>query len=147
MTEKDIEQKLKWYYYGAMLLAVAVAGLCYYLFPKYGLYVDPLQKAGMIISYIVIAYMLLSVAGGMWWFNRQIKPLKKREDQGRYSDYVRYAIIRLCIIGLGLILAIAAFYLLKQQTMIYCAAISAVGLVFCKPQEGRIQLDLIDDGE
>ena len=147
MTEKDIANKLKVYYYGAMIIAVAVAGLCYYLFPKYGLYIDPLQTSGIIISYVVITYMLISVAGGLWWFGKMIKPLKKREDQGRYVEYTRYATIRLCVIGLGLILAIAAFYLLKQQTMIYCAAISAVGLVFCKPQEGRIQLDLVDDGD
>lgn len=147
MTELQIANRLKWFYYGAMILAVAAAGLCYYLFPKYGLYVDPYQKAGMAISYVVICYMLASVAGGLWWFNRKIKPLKKREDEGRYEEYIRYAVIRLCIIGLGLVLAIVAYYLLKLQTMIYCAAISAVGLVFCKPQEGKIQLDLIDDGD
>ena len=147
MTEQQIAKKLKWYYYGAMVLAVMAAGLCYYLFPKYGLFVDPYQKAGMVITYVVICYMLLSVAGGLWLFNKQIKPLKKREDEKRYEDYIRYAIIRLCIIGAGLVLAIVAYYLLKLQTMIYCAAISAVGLVFCKPQENRIQLDLLQDEE
>lgn len=145
MNEQQVVKHLKWYYYGAMLLAVLAAGICYYLFPKYGIYVDPYQKAGMAVSYVVICYMLLSVAGGLWLFNRQIKPLKKREDEGRYREYLRYAVIRLCIIAAGLILAIVAYYLLKLQTMIYCAAISAVGLVFCKPQEARVQIDLADD--
>ncbi len=144
MSAKQIANRLKWFYYGAMVSAVAVAGLCYYLFPKYGLYIDPMSKHGMGVSYFVICYMLASVAGGLWWFSKAIKPLKKREDDGKYREYFKCAVIRLCVIGLGLVIAIVAYYLLKQQTMIYCAAISAVGLVFCKPQEGRIELDLLD---
>ena len=147
MTEHQIASKLKWFYYGAMVLALIAAALCYYLFPKYDIRIDPYQKTGIVISYIVICYMLLSVAGGLWWFNRSIRPLKKREDEMRYKEYIRYAAIRIGVIGAGLIIAIVAYYLLQLQTMIYCAAISAIGLVFCKPQEGRIELDLLDDGE
>ena len=142
MTLNQTTNRLKWCYYGILALAVITVVLCMKFLT---FHISPTEQNGIIVSYIVICYMLISVAGGLWWFKRKITPLKKREDELRYNEYFRYALVRLCVIGAGLIIGIVAFYLMQHLPMIYCAAISAVALVFCKPQEARIELDLIND--
>lgn len=143
--EKEIVKKLNWYYYGALVLAVIVAAVMLYLIKKQMILpLDPMSAVGQIIQYVVIVYILASVPGGLYLFKRKCDKIKQLEtDEEKYEQYTKSAILRLIAVGLGISLGIFAFYMLGgYQSMIWCAAISAIGIYFCKPLVGKIQIDL-----
>ena len=75
----------------------------------------------------------------------KVKQLAAREDLDEDAKAARYlplAAWRLVAIGADLLVGIALFYLLGSRSMIYCAAIAAVALVFCKPSEMKASSEL-----
>ena len=143
-------KKLKIIYYTFFVLAVATATFFWWFFVKQGNEgIEPLTTMGQVVQYIVIGYVLLSVSLGLYIFKRSCAKIKLIEDAAaKESKYVRNSTIRMVVIGLGMILGIAAFYLLKgYQSMIWCAAISAIGLYFCKPTERRMKLEIEEEDE
>ncbi len=146
--EQKIAKKLMWYYYGMLALAVAVAGLMTYLGWNQSLpQIDPFATLGQVIQYVVIAIVIITVPGALWLFKRLCNTLKKETDEDiRFERYFKGAMIRILVIGVGISLGILAYYLLGgYQSMLFCAAVSAIGLIFCKPNARNIQLDLLDE--
>ncbi len=146
--EQKIAKKLTWYYYGMLALAVAVAGLMTYLGWNQSLpQIDPFATLGQVIQYVVIAIVIITVPGALWLFKRLCNTLKKETDEDiRLERYFKGAMIRILVIGVGISLGILAYYLLGgYQSMLFCAAVSAIGLIFCKPNARNIQLDLLDE--
>lgn len=143
--EKEIAKKLNWFYYGSLVLAVIVAAVMLLMVKKQLLLpLDPLSAAGQAIQYVVIVYILASVPGGLYLFKRKCDKIKQLEsEEEKYAQYFKPAMYRLIVIGLGISLGIFAFYMLGgYQSMIWCAAIAAIGIYFCKPLAGKIQIDL-----
>lgn len=134
--------KLNLTYYASILLAVAAAVTGFWG-AKNGLwYVDPQSKEGIVISYVVILYTLLSVPGGLGLHNRMVKALAAKPAQIKEKKYCTYSLLRLIFIGIGLIVSIFAFYLLQQKSLVFCAGISAVGVYFCKPTRAKIEYEM-----
>lgn len=141
-------KKLLALYYTIYALAVATAcGFWYIFVHQHTPAFLPASTAGLVIQYSVIGYVLLSVSLGLFLFKKACDKLKKETDEAAKIDrYTKYAAIRIIVIGLGIILGIAAFYALSgYQSMIWCAAISAIGLFFCKPDQRRMELELQND--
>ena len=111
--------------------------------------IDPLSQLGQIFSYVVIMYVLASIPGALWWFKKQMKTVSQMEDEhAKREQYTGYAVIRVCTIGLGAVLAIVAFYYLgNYQPMLWCAGIAILAQFFCKPSDRKIYLEMNNKNE
>lgn len=145
--EDKIARRLNWFYYGSYVLACLAATLFWYLVTGQSLSViEPQSVGGNIMQYVVILYVLVTVPGGLYVFKRVCEKIRKMEETQRYAMYYKWAVVRICVIGLGITLCIIAFYVLGGYvSMIWCAAIAALGLYFCKPTPRKIQLELADN--
>ncbi|HLP05725.1 MAG TPA: hypothetical protein VK152_09880 [Paludibacter sp.] len=104
---------------------------------------DPKSNLSIALSSLVIAYILVSIPGALALFNRSTKKWRLIEDEYiRVNKYATGAIWRLLVIGFGLVLSIVAFYIIRSESMIFTALISAVALIFCKPTTGKIMSEL-----
>ena len=147
--EKKVNIVLNCVYYGFYALIAATALLMWYLVQKQQTIavVSPLDKAGMAIQYVVILYVIISVAGGLFLFNKIMKKKKAMQDNdAKLLAYRNWGIARICVLGLGAVMGLIAFYWMGGYTsMIWCAAISTLGLYFCKPTLRKMELELQDE--
>lgn len=140
------------YYLTFALYLAAIVLFGYYIKPTP---IDPMSSAGQMIQYGVITYLLLSVPGALFLFKKYMKKVSSIEDESlREKAYTKASIVRLLVIALGVVLALAAFYMLGQNmriqgsnnsfSMLWCAGISLIAQVFCKPNEKKIYLEMND---
>jgi hypothetical protein len=129
-------------YYAVYILAIMAALLGYYVL-RAGVNIDPLSATGTALSSILIIYIIGSIPGSLWLFHRYSLKLQKEPDITiRLSKYKKAAFIRLAAIGIAFIAGVIFYYILRSQSMIFCAGIAAIGLFFCKPAEVKIISDL-----
>lgn len=129
-------------YYAVYVAAILSAMLGYYIL-KSGYTVDPLSQWGVTISSALIILIIGSIPATLAVFHKLTKKWAKlTNEEEMFRKYRKAAIIRILIIGLGLVAGILFFYILNSQSMIFCAGISAIALFFCKPNEGKIVSDL-----
>lgn len=144
--EKNVNTILNVCYYTFYVLAVAVALLFWYLIvhSQQLSAIDPQTTAGQVFQYVVISYTILSVAGGLYLFKRRMDKVRLLEDKAlQLAEYRTWGIVRICLIGAGVPLGIIAFYWLGgYNSMIWCAAVSTIGLYFCKPTLRKMELEL-----
>jgi len=111
--------------------------------------VDIKSTFSITLSSVVILYLIVSIPAALAIFHRNTQKWCKIED--RYTKLNKYssgATLRLLIIGFGLVFSVIAFYILRTESMIFCAGISAIALLFCKPTEAKIISDLkLEDKE
>lgn len=111
--------------------------------------VDVKSPLSITLSSIVILYIIISIPAALALFHRSTKKWAAIEDRfTKINKYVAGATWRLLAVGFGLVLSVMVFYILRSESMIFCAGISAIALLFCKPTEGKIISDLnLDDNE
>ena len=103
------------------------------------------SPTGIALKSFVIMYMMISIPLGLSIFSRQTKKcLEIDDDKIKFQTYKKAAILRLILIGTSLIGSIIVFFLLRTDvSLIFCAGISAIILLFfCKPTENKIYSDL-----
>ena len=138
-------KKLNLYYYGMLLLAVIAATLSYYLIINGKINaVNPLTKIGQAIQYIVIIDALITIPLGLWLHNRRCKELSKTEENNIQKElYYKSATQRIILVSNSMIWAIAAYYIMgAYMSMLWIAAISAIGWYFSKPTEKKMYYEL-----
>lgn len=143
--ESKIIKHLNLYYYGMLVLTIISATVAYFLLMKDIVSpVNPMSQLGQTIQYIIIFDVLVCVPGGLWLHKRACKHLAKDENEAsQLAGYQSSAIRRIIMVGNGMIFAIAAFYLMgAYQSMLWVAAISAIGWYFTKPTEKKLYLEL-----
>ena len=143
--EKRVNTILNVCYYAFYVLAIGSALLMWYLVTNGKVSaIETLSDAGKAIQYVVIGYVIVSVAGGLYLFKRALDKIRQLADRElQLRRYQQWAIVRIVLIGLGIVLGIVAFYWLGgYRSMIWCAAISTIGLYFCKPTLRRMELEL-----
>ena len=64
--QKQVLRTLNFFYYAAMVLAVAMAAIGFWLVSQKGITIDPLEQTGIVLSYIVIFYIIVSVPVSLW---------------------------------------------------------------------------------
>ncbi len=101
------------------------------------------------LSSIVILYLLVSIPLALALFHKNTKKWAQIEDNyTKLNKYVAGATWRILVIGLGLVMSIVVFYIIRTESMIFCAGIGAIALLFCKPTEAKIVKDLeLEDKE
>ncbi len=143
---KKVQKALSVAYY-SMFTAAFVAAIAGYYILQNSFILNSLTQPGITISGILIVLIIGSVPVSLYLFNVFLKKIKTHESTTyQLEKYRKAGILRIIVIGMGVVLGILFFYILQSQSMIFCAGIAAIALVFCKPSEVKIITDLeIDD--
>lgn len=145
MDAKTVIKRLNIIYYGVFFLLVVLATAAYLLVMKEIIpVIDPLSKWGKVIQYAIIFDVLLTVPGGLWWHKRQCKQIALIDDESaRLTAYYKSAALRICLVSNTMLFAIPAFYILgAYMSMMWVAAIAAIGWYFTKPTEKKLYFEL-----
>ncbi len=145
-TVKKIGQ-IYYYIYTATILTVVVG---YLLTMNNNNYIDMLSPLRIALKSLIILYILISIPVSLGGFYQMTKKWRLIEDQTlKFKSYQKGAIIRLMLIGIGLVSSIVVFYILRTDiSLIYCFGITGIALFFCKPSAGKMINDLkLDDNE
>ena len=143
--EQKIIRTLNFYYYGMMALTLLAGTLAYFLIMKdYVHPIDSLSTLGQVIQYIIIFDALLTIPLGLYLCKKQCTKLSVLEnEEEKLMGYKQAATSRILLVGNTMVFAIAAFYLMgAYQSMLWVAAVSAIGWYFTKPSERKMQLEL-----
>lgn len=144
-------KQLTFTYYLFPVLAVLMATVGYYMI-TYQLIevIDPLSTLGQAIQYFCIVDVLVTVPFGLWWHKRYCqKTLSKMDDKEEQARlYEKSATGRIALVSNTMVFAILAYYLLGgYKSMMWVAAISAIGWIFSKPTERKQYLELINEDD
>lgn len=136
--------------YYVMLILTLLAALAGYKIMHSGFTMSP--DTSFVVYNVMIWYVIITLPTSLTIFRHSVKSLRNIEDEERRTSiYTRYALIRMLVIGVGLLACVILFYLTntsivegakKNMSLFWLAGIEAIGLVFCKPTEKRISRDL-----
>ena len=143
--EQKIIRTLNVYYYGIMALTLLAGTLAYFLIMKdYVQPIDSLSTLGQAIQYVVIFYALVTIPLGLYLCKKQCTKLSTLDnEEEKLQGYKKAASLRILLVGNAMVFAIAAFYLMgAYQSMLWVAAVSAIGWYFTKPSERKMELEL-----
>ena len=132
-----------------MYLTAVIAAFSGYSILKNGLTIDPKSDIGVTLQSVLILFIIGSIPLTLATFNRMTKRWAGIDSiDERIIKYRQAGILRIIIIGVGLILGVVFFYVMQSQSMIFTAGIAAIALFFCKPSENKIIIDLkLDESE
>lgn len=143
--EQKIIRTLNVYYYGIMALTLLAGTLAYFLIMKdYVQPIDSLSTLGQAIQYVVIFDALVTIPLGLYLCKKQCTKLSTLDnEEEKLHGYKKAASLRILLVGNTMVFAIAAFYLMgAYQSMLWVAAVSAIGWYFTKPSERKMELEL-----
>ena len=143
--EQKIIRTLNVYYYGIMALTLLAGTLAYFLIMKdYVQPIDSLSTLGQAIQYVVIFDALVTIPLGLYLCKKQCTKLSVLDnEEEKLQGYKKAASLRILLVGNTMVFAIAAFYLMgAYQSMLWVAAVSAIGWYFTKPSERKMVLEL-----
>lgn len=143
--EQKIIRTLNVYYYGIMALTLMAGTLAYFLIMKdYVTHIDSLSTLGQTIQYIIIFDALITIPLGLYLCKKQCTKLSALENEAeKLQGYQKAAALRILLVGNTMVFAIAAFYLMgAYQSMLWVAAVSAIGWYFTKPSVRKMELEL-----
>ena len=143
--EQKIIRTLNVYYYGIMALTLLAGTLAYFLIMKdYVQPIDSLSTLGQAIQYVVIFDALVTIPLGLYLCKKQCTKLSVLDnEEEKLQGYKKAASMRILLVGNTMVFAIAAFYLMgAYQSMLWVAAVSAIGWYFTKPSERKMELEL-----
>ena len=143
--EQKIIRTLNVYYYGIMALTLLAGTLAYFLIMKdYVQPIDSLSTLGQAIQYIVIFDALITIPLGLYLCKKQCTKLSTLDNhEEQLLGYKKAASMRILVVGNTMVFAIAAFYLMgAYQSMLWVAAVAAIGWYFSKPSERKMELEL-----
>lgn len=151
MDHKNIEKANKTLilvYYIVYFTAVLSAVVGYYSTFKGNLVIDSQSQLGITLSSIFIIYIIGSIPLTLGGFHFMTKKWIKLENPTeKIEKYKNGAIWRLIIIGISIAIGVFLFYIIRSQSMIFCAGIAAIALFFCKPTKEKMisELQLFDE--
>jgi hypothetical protein len=143
--EQKIIRTLNVYYYGIMALTLLAGTLAYFLIMKdYVQAIDSLSTLGQAIQYIVIFDALLTIPLGLYLCKKQCSKLAELADSSeQLKGYQKAATVRILLVSNAMVLGIVAFYLMGgYQSMLWVAAVAAIGWYFTKPSQRKMELEL-----
>ena len=143
--EQKIIRTLNVYYYGIMALTLLAGTLAYFLIMKdYVQPIDSLSTLGQAIQYVVIFDALVTIPLGLYLCKKQCTTLSTLDnEEEKLQGYKKAASLRILLVSNTMVFAIAAFYLMgAYQSMLWVAAVSAIGWYFTKPSERKMELEL-----
>ena len=143
--EQKIIRTLNVYYYGIMALTLLAGTLAYFLIMKdYVQPIDSLSTLGQAIQYVVIFDALVTIPLGLYLCKKQCTKLSTLDnEEEKLQGYKKAASLRILLVSNTMVFAISAFYLMgAYQSMLWVAAVSAIGWYFTKPSERKMELEI-----
>ena len=143
--EQKIIRTLNVYYYGIMALTLLAGTLAYFLIMKdYVQPIDSLSTLGQAIQYVVIFDALVTIPLGLYLCKKQCTKLSTLDnEEEKLQGYKKAASLRILLVSNTMVFAIAAFYLMgAYQSMLWVAAVSAIGWYFTKPSERKMEIEI-----
>lgn len=143
--EKNIIKTLNYYYYGIMALTVCAAVVAYLLIVKQVVApVSPQSALGQAVQYIIIFDVLLTVPYGLWKHKKNCARIALiAEEEPRLAAYRTSAMWRIILVSNTMVWAFPAYYLMGgHMSMLWVAAIAAIGWYFTKPTEKKMYFEL-----
>ena len=143
--EKNIIKSLNLYYYGALILTLISGTVAYFLIMKDLVQpIDQQSTLGLVLQYVIIFDALLTIPTGLYLCKRQCTKLAElADDEQKLAGYKKAATWRILLVSNTMVFAIAAFYLMgAYQSMLWVAAVSAIGWYFTKPSARKMELEL-----
>lgn len=143
--KQKIIRTLNVYYYAMMILTLLSGTLSYFLIMKgYVLPIDSLSSLGQVIQYLVIFDALITIPLGLFICKKQCTKLSTIDnEEEKLLGYNKSARMRILLVSNTMVFAIAAFYLMgAYQSMLWVAAVSAIGWYFSKPSLRKMELEL-----
>jgi hypothetical protein len=106
--------------------------------------IDSLSSLGQVIQYLVIFDALITIPLGLFICKKQCTKLSSIEnEEEKLVGYNKSARMRILLVSNTMVFAIAAFYLMgAYQSMLWVAAVSAIGWYFSKPSLRKMELEL-----
>jgi hypothetical protein len=106
--------------------------------------IDSLSTLGQAIQYVVIFDALVTIPLGLYICKKQCTKLSTLDnEEEKLQGYKKAASLRILLVSNTMVFAIAAFYLMgAYQSMLWVAAVSAIGWYFTKPSERKMELEL-----
>ena len=105
--------------------------------------IDIKSQLSIGITSFVIVYIFISIPASFTLFFRNTKKCLEIEDNFRKMEkYATGASLRLLAVGFGLVISVVAFWIVRTESMIFCAGITAIALLYCKPTISKINSDL-----
>ncbi len=146
MIDKQIQttlKSLKIFFYSFYVLALVSTTLGVKIL-KWEIQIDSETATGIAISSFAIIWVLISVPLSLSFFHKYTKKLSSlhMEMSVKILKYKYASILRMAVMGTGLVVGIILFYILQTNAMLLIAGISAIGLIFCKPAEVKLITDL-----
>jgi len=144
-----IVKKIYLAYYLIYTLTILATIVGYFISQSSDNVVNVKSQLSINLSSFVILYIIVSIPASLSLFHRNTKKWIAIEDLStKLEKYTSGASLRIFAVGFGLILSVVSFYIIRSQSMIFCAGIAAIALLFCKPTENKIKSDLkLDEPE
>ena len=140
--KKTIKQLIL-FYYGFYVLAVVLVTLAYLFFATNNPLIAEQSTAETAITSVYILFLICSIPLALKLFNVKVKKLSElASPEEKIIQYKNYSVFRLVVIGVNMLIGIGFFYLFNSDSMLFCAGIAAIALVFCKPSEAKMISEL-----
>ena len=146
--ESKLLKTLQIVYYAMLVGIIAVAALMWYYSSERSAIVE-FSTSEYILQYVAIILVIAGVPLSLYGFKVMCKKVKTIADEKeRLEKYQNLCIVRMGVIAISCMFALIVYFMLGcLKSMMWCAAIAAIALVFCKPTEGKIEADLSKDDD
>ena len=140
---EKLVKKISIAYYMIYTLTILSTITGYILMQSRETIVDSKSNLSITLSSIVILYIITSIPAALSVFHRNTKKwMEIKSDYEKFEKYATGATWRILTVGFGLVLSVVVFYIIRTESMIFCAFITAIALLICKPTVGKIRSDL-----
>ena len=96
----------------------------------------------------ILVYILISVPLSFGLFSSKLKKIRVLEDEDtKYREYTKFALIRLILMCVGLTVSIFFYYATQNMSLFWLAGMTAIAIIICKPTARRINNDLNTEEE
>lgn len=145
---KKLLRTLQIVYYSILVAVIAVAALMWY-YASLSSPIEEFSTYDIVMQYVAIIFVIAGVPLSLYGFKVVLKKVKAIDDnKTKILQYQNISIVRMGIIAVSCMFALIVYFMLDGlQSMMWCAAIAAIALVFCKPTEGKIEADLSKDDD
>lgn len=134
-------------YYCTFVAAIVAATLGYFCLSRDWLVIEKGTAANTAIYSIVILYVICTTPLVLKFFRHFVAKIRRIADENvRRKRYICLVASRLAVVTLGLMASLFFYYVLRENSLLWLAGISAIALYFCKPTRDKIEQDL-DNGQ
>jgi hypothetical protein len=141
---ENIYRKLKNIYYLVFILLAFIV-LLFYFFGGSFFFISIVADRNLDIALqtLCILSVLICIPFGLWFYAVRVRKLSKLDDEPqKLAAYFPTAILRMGLVVLAFMLNMVLYLLTQNNSMLFCAGIAALALIFCKPYKWKIAEEL-----